>query len=96
MEPGSTVRLAVDTSTGYLAGPLCPGEYIVQLDLDVANAPTIVCPIHNTANVVNAGAGVVPSVIGLNITDAVTSLSDAGFNVFLEWIKIDAIADGIV
>ena len=96
VEPGSTVRLAVDTSTGYLAGPLCPGEFVVLLDLDVANAPTIVCPIHNPASVVNAGAGVVPSVIGLNIADAVTALSDAGFNVFLEWINIDAISAGIV
>ena len=91
LDEGSTVRVAVDTSTGYLAGPLCPGEHVLALDLAIDAAPTVVCPIHNPDSVVQAGAVDVPNVLGFGLADAVRTLQDSGFTVVTRYAARDAI-----
>ena len=88
---GSTVRLAVDTSTGYLAGPLCPGEHVLGLDLAVESAPSIICPIHNPASIVETGAVDVPNVLGLSLASAVRTLQDSGFTVVTRYVVVDSL-----
>lgn len=89
IEPGSTVRVEVDTSTGYLAGPLCPREHVLTLEIAVEQAPTVVCPIHNPNSVVAAGSLEVPSALGAGIENAVATLQDAGFSVVTLWEPLD-------
>lgn len=96
VEAGSTVRVDVDTSTGYLAGPLCPREHVVTLELAVEQAPSIVCPIHNSNAVVSAGSATVPSALGLSIEDAVHALQDGGFSVVTLWEALDGTPSGHV
>ena len=96
IEAGSTTRVAIDTSTGYLAGPLCPRQHVVVLDLAVESAPTVVCPIHNPSSVVAAGAGTVPDAIGSTIEEAVAVIGDAGFSVVTLWDPISSNPSGRV
>ena len=96
VEPGSTVRVDVDTSTGYLAGPLCPREFVIGLELAVENAPTVVCPIHNPNSVVSAGAVTVPNALGSTIEDAVSVLQGQGFSVVTLWEALDGSPSGRV
>ncbi|MBT8247489.1 MAG: PBP1A family penicillin-binding protein [Acidimicrobiia bacterium] len=80
-----TVAVDVDLSTGYLAGPLCPHEHIHRLQLPPGDVPTVICPIHNPSDIVGIGAGQVPPVIGLELSEAVSALNRAGFEVRLDW-----------
>lgn len=96
IEAGSTVRVDVDTSTGYLAGPLCPREHVVTLELAIENAPTVVCPIHNPNAVVAAGSLEVPNALGTTIEDAVAVLQGAGFSVVTLWEPLDGTPSGTV
>ncbi len=93
---GSTVRVSIDTSTGYLAGPFCPGEFVFTLELAVETAPTVVCPIHNPASVVASGAADVPSVIGMHLVKAVETLQAAGFQVIAKYQQIGSLAQHTV
>jgi penicillin-binding protein 1A len=93
LEEGSTVRVAVDTSTGYLAGPFCPTEFVFVLELSVETTPTVVCPIHNPASVVATGAADVPSVIGMHLVNAVETLQTAGFRVIAKYQQIGSVPE---
>lgn len=93
---GSTVRVSIDTSTGYLAGPLCPGEHVFSLELGIESTPTVICPIHNPASIVASGAADVPSVIGLHLVAAVELLQEAGFQVLANYQQIGSVPEHIV
>jgi penicillin-binding protein 1A len=79
------VSVSVDTSTGFLAGPLCPRATVAALRLDPGRVPSIVCPIHNPDGVQTVLAGVVPDVGALAAIDAVAVLESAGYTVHLAW-----------
>lgn len=93
-EGGVTVE--VDTSTGYLAGPLCPRANVQRLQFSGTNAPTVLCPVHNSRGLVVAGAGQVPNAIGLSLADATTLLQQAGYRVQVEWTAVRGLANGFV
>ncbi|MBT8202897.1 MAG: PBP1A family penicillin-binding protein, partial [Acidimicrobiia bacterium] len=80
-----TVDVDIDLSTGYLAGPLCPHENIQRLHLPPDQVPTVICPIHNPSGIVGIGAGEVPPVIGIELSEAVSALNRAGYEVRLDW-----------
>jgi beta-lactam-binding protein with PASTA domain len=83
-------------STGYLAGPLCPHEHVHRLFLPPEEVPTVICPIHNPSNIVGVGAGEVPPVIGLELSEAVSALSRAGFEARLDWEDGGNLAQGTI
>ena len=78
-----TVRL--DTSTGFLAGPLCPRSHVVTVQLRPAVVPSIICPIHNPQGLVVADRGTVPEVEGYGVTDAVMLLEASGYDIRISW-----------
>jgi penicillin-binding protein 1A len=79
------VTVSVDTSTGFLAGPLCPRATVAALRLDPSRVPIIVCPIHNPDGVQTVVPGVVPEVGALSAIEAVAVLESAGYTVHLAW-----------
>jgi penicillin-binding protein 1A len=79
------VTVSVDTSTGFLAGPLCPRATVAVLRLHPSLVPSIVCPIHNPDGVQTVVAGVVPDVGALAAIEAVAVLESAGYVVHLGW-----------
>ncbi len=91
-----TVGVDVDLSTGYLAGPLCPYEHIHRLQLPPGDVPTVICPIHNPSNIVGIGAGQVPPVIGIELSEAVSALNRAGFEVRLDWKDGGSLSQGTI
>ena len=80
-----TVTVEVDLATGFLAGPMCPRRDVHRLELPTEQAPTVVCPIHNPAGIVEAGTIVLPGVIGNSLTDAVRELEGLGFEIGVVW-----------
>ncbi|MDH3730796.1 MAG: PBP1A family penicillin-binding protein [Acidimicrobiia bacterium] len=91
-----TVTVEIDTSTGFVAGPLCPRQHVQRVQLPVDNAPTVICPIHNPGGLFDINAGVVPDVIGKSIAEAVPILESAGFRVTLNWDKPGPLAPGTI
>ncbi|MBU1494224.1 MAG: PBP1A family penicillin-binding protein [Actinobacteria bacterium] len=75
----------IDTSTGFLAGPLCPRSRVATLHLDPDAVPTVVCPIHNHDGITSVAPGVVPDVGGAGVDEAVALLEAAGFGIRLSW-----------
>ena len=78
-----TVRL--DTSTGFLAGPLCPRAHVATVRLRPAVVPSIICPIHNPQGVAVHDDGTVPGVEGFGIVDAVMLLENGNYDVKISW-----------
>ncbi|MBT8215398.1 MAG: PASTA domain-containing protein, partial [Acidimicrobiia bacterium] len=91
-----TVDVDIDLSTGYLAGPLCPHENIQRLHLPPDQVPTVICPIHNPSGIVGIGAGEVPPVIGIELSEAVSALNRAGYEVRLDWEDGGTLAQGTI
>ncbi|NND04595.1 MAG: PBP1A family penicillin-binding protein [Acidimicrobiia bacterium] len=88
--------VAIDTSTGYLAGPLCPREHVHAVELPRDLAPSVICPIHNPLGLGAGGAGTVPDVIGRTVGDAVGELTELGYQTKLEWVVDSPLAPGTV
>ena len=80
-----TVRVQIDTSTGFLAGPLCPRAQVADVVLPAALVPSIVCPIHNPEGLAALSAGAVPNIDGYTIVEAVSLLEAGGYGVELVW-----------
>ncbi len=89
-----TVRL--DTSTGFLAGPLCPRAHVATVQLQPAIVPSIVCPIHNPAGIAARADGTVPDVGSLSVVDAVSLLEASGYVITLTWGTETAYLPGTV
>jgi penicillin-binding protein 1A len=83
---GATTTVEIDTSTGFLAGPLCPRSRVATVHLSPEAVPTIVCPLHNHGGRTAVTAGVVPEVVGSPISDAVALLEAAAYEVRLDWV----------
>jgi beta-lactam-binding protein with PASTA domain len=66
------------------------------LQLPADSAPTVICPIHNPAGLIDINSGAVPDVIGKSIADAVPLLEAAGFHVTLRWDEPGPLAPGTV
>lgn len=88
--------VAIDTSTGYLAGPLCPREHVNLIEVPRELAPTVICPIHNPLGLGAGGAGTVPDVVGSTVGDAVGALNALGYKTRLEWVADSPLATGTV
>ena len=92
-----TITLEIDTSTGFLAGPLCPREHIQRVQVDASAAPTAICPIHNPDIVVAAQSITTPDVIGSSLEEATADLQAAGFGqVLVEWVNAGQLLPGTV
>lgn len=89
-------RVTIDTSTGFLAGPFCPREFIQTINVPAGDAPTTVCPIHNPAGIVDVGATDVPSVIGMDLGEATSTLQALGFFVTIVWDDGGGLPQGTV
>jgi penicillin-binding protein 1A len=88
--------VAIDTSTGYLAGPLCPREHVNSLEVPRELAPSVVCPIHNPLGLGAHGAGTVPDVVGGPVAAAVGELTEHGYQTTLQWVPASPLAPGTV
>lgn len=84
-ETGETVEVEIDLSTGFLAGPLCPRQQVARVRVPADSVPTVICPIHNTAEIVSVGAVDVPSVINLPLGDAVSALAEVGLQTTIDY-----------
>lgn len=80
-----TVAVDVDTSTGFLAGPLCPREHIRRLQLPAEAAPSVICPIHNPEGIAAAEGTVMPDLIGTDVGSAVAQLAGFGLGAVITW-----------
>ncbi len=90
------MTVQIDLSTGFLAGPLCPRASVQRIQVPVDAAPTVVCPIHNPAGMVELGSQAVPDVIGLHIGAAVELLEGFGYNVAVDWDEPGPLATGTI
>ncbi|MCB2223915.1 MAG: PBP1A family penicillin-binding protein [Actinobacteria bacterium] len=88
------VAVEIDTSTGFLAGPLCPRSRVATIHLDPDAVPTIVCPIHNHGG--TAEPGTVPDVGGEPLDHAVALLEASGYEVALSWADAPGRTPGAV
>ncbi len=88
--------VAIDTSTGYLAGPLCPREHVNLLEVPRDLAPSVICPIHNPLGLGAQGSGTVPDVFGGQVAAAVGELTDHGYATVLQWVPASPLAPGTV
>ncbi|HHC09423.1 MAG TPA: PBP1A family penicillin-binding protein [Actinobacteria bacterium] len=89
----ATVSVDVDVSTGFLAGPSCPRAQVHSVRLPADRAPTVVCPIHNPADV---GEPSLPDLVGLPLGEAVQRLAELGFGATVEWAPPGPLAPGTV
>jgi len=94
--PDGMTSAAIDTSTGYLAGPLCPREHIHLIEVPRDVAPSVVCPIHNPLGIGAEGTGSVPDVTGLTVAAAVAELTDHGYHTLLDWVPASPLTPGTV
>ena len=90
------ISVSIDTSTGYLAGPLCPREHVHSIEVPRDLAPSVICPIHNPLGQGAEGTGSVPDVIGLGIADAVGALTTAGYHILVTWDPTSPLSAGTV
>jgi len=96
VEETATVTARIDTSTGFLAGPLCPRSEVADVELPAALVPSIVCPIHNPQGLAILQDGVVPTIEAFSIVDAVSLLEAGGYEVELVWDDGSAQVPGTV
>lgn len=95
-DAGEMVAVEIDTSTGFLAGPLCPRQHVQRVQLPADAVPTVVCPIHNPTGLVEVGALTVPDVITFDLASAVSALNAQGFEVTVDWQEARGLAQGTV
>ncbi|MCJ7725438.1 MAG: PASTA domain-containing protein, partial [Acidimicrobiia bacterium] len=81
------ISAEIDTSTGFLAGPLCPRSRVASIHLHPDAVPTVICPIHNHDGIDAVSPGVVPDVGGAPLADAVALLEAAGYGIGLSWAE---------
>ncbi len=79
------VTVQLDTSTGFLAGPLCPRAHVATVQLRPAVVPSIICPIHNPQGLAVNDDGTVPGVEGFGILDAVMLLEASAYKIRISW-----------
>jgi penicillin-binding protein 1A len=91
-----TTSVGIDTSTGYLAGPLCPREHVNLLEVPRDLAPSVICPIHNPLGLGAQGSGTVPDVIGGTVASAVGELTEHGYLTLLQWVPASPLSPGTV
>jgi len=96
LDDGDSVTVEVDLSTGFLAGPLCPGEHVHTLRLPGRDAPSVICPIHNPTGIGLLPAGIAPDVIGFDLQEAVALLTRAGYQTSLDWADGGPLEQGVV
>jgi len=92
----SYVTVEVDTSTGFLAGPLCPRRYAQTLRLPLGAAPSVVCPIHNPEGLGAVDPGTTPNLIGLGLASAVSTLTTLGHAATIRWVEGESVVPGTV
>ncbi|MDX1692075.1 MAG: transglycosylase domain-containing protein, partial [Acidimicrobiia bacterium] len=90
------VQVSLDTSTGFLAGPLCPRSHVAQVQLRAAVVPSIVCPIHNPQGVAVRADGTVPEVLLYDLIDAVSYLEASGYEVAIGWDDVADLVPGTI
>lgn len=90
------VNVLIDTSTGFLAGPFCPTEYLQEFSLPAESAPTVVCPVHNPTGVSSVGASPVPNTIGMDLAAATVELSERNFRTEVTWSENSSLPQGTV
>ncbi len=88
--------MLIDTSTGFLAGPLCPRASVQRIRVPADAVPSVICPIHNPEGLGELGTVAMPDVLGLNVADAVATLSDAGYGAVADWDEPGPLAPGTV
>lgn len=91
-----TVAVDVDTSTGFLVGPLCPREHIRRLQLPADAAPTVICPIHNPEGIAATEGTVMPNLVGIDVGSAVAQLADFGLGAVIDWAPAGSDPPGAV
>jgi 1A family penicillin-binding protein len=79
------VTVTLDTTTGFLAGPLCPRSHVASVSLKPATVPSIVCPVHNPQGIAVRADGTVPKVHDRDLVEAVTLLEASGYRVSIDW-----------
>ncbi|MBT8194008.1 MAG: PBP1A family penicillin-binding protein [Acidimicrobiia bacterium] len=82
---GGTVAVDIDLTTGYVAEPFCSSQSIQTLKTPPSEIPTATCPGDDSSGLVDTQPGEVPAVGGLELAEAVTGLTRAGYEVRLEW-----------
>jgi penicillin-binding protein 1A len=90
------VTVTLDTSTGYLAGPLCPRSHVASVSLRPAAVPSIVCPIHNPQGIAVHADGTVPRVDEHGLVEAVTLLEASGYAVSISWNAASELLPGMI
>jgi penicillin-binding protein 1A len=80
------VTVDIDTTTGFLAGPLCPRAHVATLQLRPGAVPSIVCPIHNPQGLAVLADGVVPDVTNRTVLEAVSLLEAGGYEITMAWV----------
>jgi beta-lactam-binding protein with PASTA domain len=64
--------------------------------MPIDQAPTVICPIHNPQGITEIGAGQTPDVISLTLDEAVTLLTQLGFQTTVDWDEPGPLAPGTV
>ncbi|MEE9298503.1 MAG: PBP1A family penicillin-binding protein [Acidimicrobiia bacterium] len=90
------VTVSLDTSTGFLAGPLCPRAHVATVRLRPAVVPSIICPIHNPQGVTIGSDGTVPTLERFTVLDAVTLLEAGGYDVRISWASASDATPGTI
>jgi penicillin-binding protein 1A len=90
------VTVEVDLSTGFLAGPLCPREYVQRIEVPADLAPTLICPVHNPADLSHLDTQVTPDLIGLDLASALELLALTGQGTTVTWADGDPLPAGTV
>jgi len=97
LDTDAYVEVQVDTSTGFLAGPLCPLGHVHTLRMPLGAAPSVICPIHNPEGLTQAlTPGFVPDLTGFDLTAAVAALTRLGYGTSVTWADGGAMVQGQV
>jgi penicillin-binding protein 1A len=90
------VTVEIDLDTGLLAGPSCPRDHVQRVRLPLDQVPTVVCTGTVLDGTPLEGTGLLPSLIGLDVTSAVQILSASGFDARLDWGETTGLPAGTV
>jgi len=86
-DEGGGVAVEIDTSTGFLVGPLCPRSRVATVHLHPDSVPTVICPIHNPEGIATIAPGVVPDLGDTDLGQAVALLEAGGYGITLAWAE---------
>ncbi len=95
-ETGDLVTVEVDLTTGFLAGPLCPREHVQRIQVPADLAPTLICPVHNPADLSHLDTQVTPDLIGLDLVAALDLLAVSAQGNSVVWADGGPLAPGTV